>query len=122
MEQQVDPQPEKVNVMLKCWRPQPTVVSTVVQSCIVGWVLIATAIPIFLASSSVVQITVPDYDMLQQCSSVLHTTTPCNITVQLTKTMGKPVYLLYEIDNFYQNYKRYFNSKDNYQLAGKSCG
>ena len=115
-------EPEKVNAMLKTWRPQPTVLSTVIQSCVAGWLLIAVAIPIFLANSSVVQFTVHNYDTLDQCSNLLHNTIPCNITLQLTKPMNKPVYLLYEISNFYKNYKRYFTSKSNYQLQGIFSG
>jgi hypothetical protein len=32
--------------------------------------------------------------------------------------MKAPVYLLYQLGNFYQNHRRYIQSKNNYQLAG----
>lgn len=33
--------------------------------------------------------------------------------------MQKPVYVLYQLDNFYQNHRRYVDSKNNDQLEGK---
>lgn len=32
--------------------------------------------------------------------------------------MTAPVYFMYEIGNFYQNHRRYIQSKSNFQLAG----
>ncbi len=32
--------------------------------------------------------------------------------------MKAPVYFLYQLGNFYQNHRRYIQSKNNYQLAG----
>ena len=33
--------------------------------------------------------------------------------------MEKPVFFYYEIDNFYQNHRRYINSRSTKQLAGE---
>ena len=32
--------------------------------------------------------------------------------------MYAPVYFMYKLNNFYQNQRRYIQSKSNYQLAG----
>lgn len=32
--------------------------------------------------------------------------------------MKAPIYFLYKLGNFYQNHRRYIQSKNNYQLAG----
>lgn len=34
--------------------------------------------------------------------------------------MTAPIYVMYSLDQFYQNHRRYVQSKSNYQLSGKS--
>ena len=34
--------------------------------------------------------------------------------------MPGPIYLLYQVNNFYQNNRKYIQSKSNYQLAGNT--
>ena len=42
----------------------------------------------------------------------------CDVTFTITETMDSPVFIYYELDNFYQNHRRYLKSRDNDQLAG----
>jgi hypothetical protein len=39
--------------------------------------------------------------------------------LQIEKEMKAPVYVYYELDNFYQNHRRYVKSRDDNQLLGK---
>ncbi len=41
-----------------------------------------------------------------------------NCIIQVKDTMKAPVYFMYKLNNFYQNQRRYIQSKSNYQLAG----
>jgi len=42
----------------------------------------------------------------------------CQITFNIDKDFSGPLYVYYEMSNFYQNHRRYVNSKDSTQLAG----
>jgi hypothetical protein len=44
--------------------------------------------------------------------------TSCTISFNLPSAMNAPVYLLYRLDDFYQNHRRYVQSKSNAQLLG----
>ncbi|CAL5228017.1 g11079 [Coccomyxa viridis] len=46
--------------------------------------------------------------------------TLCNVTLTAPRHMAAPVFLYYELDNFYQNHRRYLNSKSDAQLRGGS--
>jgi hypothetical protein len=40
----------------------------------------------------------------------------CNRTLRVPKRMNSPIYIYYELDNFYQNHRRYVNSRSDEQL------
>ncbi|CAH0517362.1 unnamed protein product [Peronospora belbahrii] len=42
----------------------------------------------------------------------------CRITFNIEKEMKAPVYLYYQLDNFYQNHRRYVQSRSDAQLRG----
>jgi hypothetical protein len=47
---------------------------------------------------------------------------PCLLCAQLTFTFDEdangPLYVYYELENFYQNHRRYVSSRDAFQLEG----
>ncbi|XP_071730326.1 ALA-interacting subunit 3-like [Rutidosis leptorrhynchoides] len=44
----------------------------------------------------------------------------CNITFTVYKRMKKPIYVYYQLDNFYQNHRRYVKSRSDQQLRSRS--
>lgn len=47
------------------------------------------------------------------------TGTTCTVTLTVAEPMKAPVYIYYELDNFYQNHRRYVKSRSDSQLAGE---
>uniref|UniRef100_A0A7S3K580 Uncharacterized protein n=1 Tax=Aureoumbra lagunensis TaxID=44058 RepID=A0A7S3K580_9STRA len=44
----------------------------------------------------------------------------CNVTIKANHRMNSPVYVYYELENFYQNHQRYLGSLDSDQLLGEN--
>ncbi|XP_048228735.1 ALA-interacting subunit 3 isoform X2 [Ricinus communis] len=44
----------------------------------------------------------------------------CNRTIRVTKRMKQPIYVYYQLDNFYQNHRRYVKSRSDEQLRSLS--
>lgn len=44
--------------------------------------------------------------------------TTCEVSFTAPEAMAAPVYVYYQLDNFYQNHRRYVKSYDKYQLLG----
>lgn len=42
----------------------------------------------------------------------------CSVTISVAAKMAPPVYVYYQLDNFYQNHRRYVKSRSDKQLAG----
>ncbi|GAQ86879.1 ligand-effect modulator 3 [Klebsormidium nitens] len=95
---------------------------------IVGVVFIPIGAAALVASRGVVEI-VQRYD--DACLSTLlnntakeayvqdvNTNKACSLTITVNKDMDAPVYVYYELDNFYQNHRRYVKSRSDTQLRG----
>lgn len=54
------------------------------------------------------------YDDLDNCID-----NKCTITLDIEDEMEEPVYLYYELTNYYQNHRIYLNSRNQDQLAGE---
>ncbi|KAL2613457.1 hypothetical protein R1flu_025149 [Riccia fluitans] len=95
---------------------------------IVGVVFIPIGAVTLLASNGVVEI-VQEYE--NQCTrnfttreqkvSFIQDSTAiktCNVQLKVPKDMNAPVYIYYQLDNFYQNHRRYVKSRNDQQLRG----
>ena len=88
-----------------------------------GVVFIAIGIALKLASDSVVELRL-QYDGagadVAACAAPLQGGAPtrCQISFVAPAAMKAPVFVYYELTNFYQNHRRYVQSRSNEQLAG----
>ena len=93
---------------------------------IIGVVFVAIGFGLKAASDAVVEVS-QQYDgagtpsSLAGCSVATNgngSVTPCSLTLTAPALMRAPVYLYYQLDNFYQNHRRYVASRSDAQLAG----
>lgn len=115
---------------LKAWQPILTPRWVVLTFLIIGAPFIAIGYFLKVASDNVIEYSV-QYDgagalrtTYDACHVEPFNTTrgpgapPCIVTFNVAETMKAPVYLYYELANFYQNHRRYVKSRSDKQLAG----
>jgi len=101
---------------LKAWQPlltPPWVIGTFVAVAII---FIPIGIGIVVSSNNVVEYKLR-YDEVCGSPNVTNPSS-CSVTFTITDKMTAPVYVYYELTNYYQNHRRYVNSRSDYQLAG----
>lgn len=118
---------------LPAWQPILTPLNSALCLFAVAILCIPLSIALFQANASAVDITVR-YDHKHPCSfkntssgaftyvasptEVWQTGCEKEIPFRIPKDLKKPVYLYYGLDNFFQNHRRFTNSKSDAQLAG----
>jgi len=92
----------------------------------IGALFIVLGFVIKAASDSVVEYSV-QYDGAGAAASAAACALPanssgatraCTLTIQVAVDMPAPVFVYYELDNFFQNHRRYVKSRSDTQLAG----
>lgn len=108
---------------LPAWRPVPTAMSTMFTFSIFSVVFLAIGVVLYVMSDKITELD-KRYD--EECHPSLRKLdengkpVPCIIPFQtITTKIENPIYVYYQLDNFYQNHRRYVKSRDNEQLAGK---
>jgi hypothetical protein len=101
---------------LPAWRPVPTALSTMLTFGIFSVIFLAIGIVLQVMSDSITELE-KQYD--EDCLDHIQTGNLCKIPFQtITSKIEGPIYVYYQLDNFYQNHRRYVKSRDNSQLAG----
>lgn len=97
---------------LPAWRPVPTITSTTAIFVGFGVVYIVIGVIVLTYSAKIVEIS-------KQYDDICTSQQSCNVPIEVTKEMEPPIMIYYQIDNFYQNHRRYVKSKSEAQLNGK---
>lgn len=100
---------------LPAWRPVPTAMSTMFTFSIFSVIFLAIGIVLQVMSDKITELDVR-YD--DKCE--VQTDQLCEVDFHTIDTsIAGPIYVYYQLDNFYQNHRRYVKSRDNAQLAGQ---
>lgn len=98
--------------LFKPWQPIPTVNNIICIFLVFGIILIVIGAILININLKIVEVYVR-YDT--ECNFQ-----DCEVPFDITSKMSPPIFLFYEIDNFYQNHRRYVKSKSLKQLAGET--
>jgi len=101
--------------ILRAWQPVPTLLSTVIIFIVIGIIFIAFGVALLILSNDIVEVKF-QYD---GATPIQNPPTSYTIPFTITETMKAPVFVYYELDNFYQNHRRYLKSRDSDQLNGE---
>lgn len=97
--------------MLPAWRPVPSYASTMTIFIVFGIVFLTLGVALYVMSEKIQQVEL-QYDM--EC-----TTAVCELPLVIKEKIEGPVYVYYELGNFYQNHRRYVKSRSYKQLMGE---
>ena len=101
--------------MLPAWRPIPSFGSTMVIFGIFGVIFLFIGVTLYTMSVSIQGLS-HEYDT--KCE--LKSDADCVIDVKVESDMTAPIYVYYQLDNFYQNHRRFVKSRSNEQLMGNN--
>lgn len=101
---------------LPIWQPQWEVRNITMWMVIFG---IGLLLPLGIWSthinSNVKEVRVR-YDNLPECDLATTSSTSCNVLIPIPSDMSSPIYMYYELRNFYQNHRNYVMSRSDSQL------
>ena len=100
--------------MLPAWRPVPSFGSTMIIFGIFGLIFLTLGITLYVMSERIQGVT-RQYD-----SCELDESKPCTVPITIDSDIPAPIYVYYQLDNFYQNHRRYVKSRSNAQLMGNN--
>lgn len=96
--------------MFRAWLPIPTLTKTITLFFIISAIFMGIGIPMIILSNQIIEVTV-DYD--STCK-----TNNCTVSFSIPQAMQAPIFVYYELDNYYQNHRMYANSVSQKQLVG----
>eukprot|EP00163_Fabomonas_tropica_P011987 TRINITY_DN2302_c3_g2_i1.p1 TRINITY_DN2302_c3_g2~~TRINITY_DN2302_c3_g2_i1.p1 ORF type:complete len:296 (-),score=91.86 TRINITY_DN2302_c3_g2_i1:1060-1947(-) len=102
---------------LKAWTPILTPKAVIVTLFIVGIIFIPLGVVFLVTSNGVVEARTEYSGTCFQNGVMVPS---CNVQITIEKDMAQPVYFYYELDNFFQNHRRYVKSRSDEQLRGDS--
>lgn len=97
--------------MLKAWQPVPTLTKTIILFFILSAIFLGVGIPMMVLSSNIREYSVR-YD--QACGNA----SSCLRNLEVGEAMDGPIFVYYQLHNYYQNHRLYAKSISYKQLKG----
>lgn len=114
--------------MLPAWRPVPSFGSTMIIFAVFGVVFLSLGIVLYIMSDKI-QDSLLQYDVSIEnggCGVPTHVggrsdagKNECVVDLKIDTKIEGPIYVYYQLENFYQNHRRYVKSRSNTQLLGE---
>ncbi len=101
--------------MMKAWQPVPTLTKTIILFFIMAAIFLSIGVAMIVVSKNLGESSFR-YDNLQSTTCPIGST--CNVTFEVNQLLQSPVFVYYEIHNFYQNHRLYASSFSYDQLTG----
>uniref|UniRef100_UPI00398E56FC cell cycle control protein 50B n=1 Tax=Pristiophorus japonicus TaxID=55135 RepID=UPI00398E56FC len=108
---------------LPAWQPFLSAGYVLPTFFLLGLIFIAIGLGLYFTSNNVAEIEL-DYtgnepnSSCHPCTSNANTNCKCTIQFQVDKKLEGPIFMYYELSNFYQNHRKYGISRDDDQLNG----
>eukprot|EP00696_Hemimastix_kukwesjijk_P003177 gnl/Hemi2/13913_TR4721_c0_g1_i1.p1 gnl/Hemi2/13913_TR4721_c0_g1~~gnl/Hemi2/13913_TR4721_c0_g1_i1.p1 ORF type:complete len:344 (+),score=139.63 gnl/Hemi2/13913_TR4721_c0_g1_i1:166-1197(+) len=109
-----DAKPDNTNFKQQkywAWQPVLTANATFIALAVTGIIFLTIGIIVLSLSNQVHEEVVP-YNHL--CFN--HTV--CDVVLEIGSTWQPPIFFYYQLENYYQNHRRYVHSRDDHQLEG----
>jgi hypothetical protein len=104
---------------LPAWRPIPSFRSTMITFTVFGVIFLGLGVLLYIMSDQIQEVGVQNYDDDALCKNTNGSPkTTCTLDFWVNDTIKAPVYIYYQLDNFYQNHRRYVKSRSFNQLKG----
>ncbi|XP_066522937.1 cell cycle control protein 50B [Hoplias malabaricus] len=111
---------------LPAWQPMLSAGIVIPLFVLVGFAFIGIGAALFITSQKI-QVQEMDYTGTETSSPCFQCTNPhsinctCDITFSLSQLFQGPVFFYYGLSNYFQNFRQYGVSKDDYQLSGDTA-
>lgn len=95
---------------LPAWRPIPSFKSTMITFTVFGIIFLALGIALYVMSDQIKEVTY-QYDDDESCKINGGIEKKCTVPIVIKEAIEQPIYVYYQLDNFYQNHRRYVKSR-----------